>query len=127
MELSLIDTDILSEILKRQNANVLRRAGEYFAEHQEFVISAVTRYEVMRGLKHKGAHLQLKKFASFASTRSSFPSLMKSSIVHQTCGRKPARVAVPAAIRTYSLQPRRCISDASWSPAISIIFPGSRA
>jgi tRNA(fMet)-specific endonuclease VapC len=65
MELSLIDTDILSELLKRRNANVVRRAAQYFTQHQEFAISAITRYEVMRGLKHKGASSQLKKFSEF--------------------------------------------------------------
>jgi tRNA(fMet)-specific endonuclease VapC len=65
MQPSLIDTDILSEFLKKKNATVVRKAAEYLAEHQQFAISAMTRYEVMRGLKDKHALRQLKSFAEF--------------------------------------------------------------
>jgi tRNA(fMet)-specific endonuclease VapC len=65
MRISLIDTDILSELLKRKNASVVKRSAEYLAEHQQFAISAITRYEVMRGLKEKSAWRQLAQFELF--------------------------------------------------------------
>jgi tRNA(fMet)-specific endonuclease VapC len=65
MQLSLIDTDILSELLKTKNPVVARKAADYLAEHRQFAISAITRYEVMRGLKDKNAQRQLDKFDVF--------------------------------------------------------------
>jgi tRNA(fMet)-specific endonuclease VapC len=65
MQLSLIDTDILSEILKNRDPIVVRNAARYIAEFAQFSISAMSRYEVIRGLKHKNAHRQLTKFATF--------------------------------------------------------------
>lgn len=55
MQLALLDTDILSEFLKQKNPAVLKNAADYLADFQQFAISAMTRYEVMRGLKDKGA------------------------------------------------------------------------
>ena len=65
MALSLLDTDILSEVLKQKDAQVVRRASEYLAEHGQFAISAMTRYEVVRGLKDKDATAQLARFEAF--------------------------------------------------------------
>ena len=65
MQLSLIDTDILSEFLKQKNPIVQKKAADYLAQYQQFAISAMTRYEVMRGLKDKGAVRQLQKFEQF--------------------------------------------------------------
>lgn len=65
MALSLLDTDILSEVLKQKDARVVRRASEYLAEHGQFAISAMTRYEVVRGLKDKDATAQVARFETF--------------------------------------------------------------
>ena len=73
MRLSLLDTDILSEFLKQKNSTVLKNASDYLANFQQFSISAVTRYEVMRGLKDKGALQQLKKFEQFCQHAEVFP------------------------------------------------------
>jgi tRNA(fMet)-specific endonuclease VapC len=50
----ILDTDILS-FLMRQNAAVLARGNAYLSEHRQFTISIITRYEILRGLKAKGA------------------------------------------------------------------------
>ena len=65
MDLALLDTDILSEILKQKNAMVLQRASLYLNEHSRFAISAFSRYEVYRGLKDKQATQQLAVFENF--------------------------------------------------------------
>ena len=73
MRLALLDTDILSEFLKQKNPAVLKNAADYLADFQQFAISAMTRYEVMRGLKDKGASHQLKKFEQFCQHAEVFP------------------------------------------------------
>ncbi len=51
MDEALLDTDMVNEVLKRKNAEVVRRAAAYLAQHSRFAVSAMTRYEVLRGLK----------------------------------------------------------------------------
>lgn len=65
MDESLLDTDILNEVLKQRNTNVIRRAAEYLALHGRFSISSITRYEALRGLKEKCATGQLSRFLEF--------------------------------------------------------------
>jgi tRNA(fMet)-specific endonuclease VapC len=67
MQLRLIDTDILSEFLKQKNATVEANALQYLAQHQQFSISSMTRYEIIRGLKDKGATRQLQRFDEFCN------------------------------------------------------------
>ena len=66
MSLCLLDTDILSEILKQKNAVVVQKAALYLQAYQQFTFSALTRYEVVRGLKAKAATRQLRQFATFS-------------------------------------------------------------
>jgi tRNA(fMet)-specific endonuclease VapC len=73
MQLSLLDTDILSEFLKQKNAAVLKNAAYYLAQYGQFAISAMTWYEVRRGLKDKGATRQLQKFEQFCQHADVFP------------------------------------------------------
>jgi len=61
----LLDTDILSEVLKQKHATVVQKAQAYLQGHQQFTFSSMTRYEVLRGLKEKGATRQLQQFATF--------------------------------------------------------------
>ncbi|MGB8296655.1 MAG: hypothetical protein WCG85_14600 [Polyangia bacterium] len=42
MNRTLLDTDILSDFLRGQNGNVLRRAQAYIGEHARLTLSAVT-------------------------------------------------------------------------------------
>ncbi|MDF0644552.1 MAG: type II toxin-antitoxin system VapC family toxin [Nitrospira sp.] len=55
--LALLDTDILSELLKR-NPAVTQRAGLYLTEHDRLGFSIITRYEILRGLRAKQARTQ---------------------------------------------------------------------
>jgi predicted nucleic acid-binding protein len=65
MDSALLDTDILNEVLKQKNAQVLLHASMYFQQHGQFAISALSRYEILRGLKEKNATTQLSRFATF--------------------------------------------------------------
>jgi tRNA(fMet)-specific endonuclease VapC len=62
MDEALLDTDILSEILKARNPRVLEMADRYLAEHQRFTFSAITLYEVLRGLRASRAVRALNEF-----------------------------------------------------------------
>ncbi len=65
MPASLLDTDILSEVLKQKNALVVQKAAAYLQAHKQFSFSAFTRYEIVRGLKAKAAARQLHQFTTF--------------------------------------------------------------
>ncbi len=62
----LLDTDILS-LLMRQDPVVAGKAQDYLAEHQRFTLSIITRYEVLRGLKSKGAAKREGAFDQFCA------------------------------------------------------------
>ncbi len=61
-----IDTDILS-LLMRKNSSALAHATQYLVEHRQFTISIITRYEILRGLKAKGAEQQAARFQDFCA------------------------------------------------------------
>lgn len=65
MSISLLDTDILSEVLKQKHTIVVQKARAYLQTYRQFTFSSMTRYEVVRGLKEKGATKQLQKYARF--------------------------------------------------------------
>src|SRR5947209_8432622 len=76
MNEAILDTDILSEILKRKNKAVLAKARQYLAEHQRFAFSAITAYEIIRGLRARKAARQLGEFLNTVSTSDVFPVSM---------------------------------------------------
>lgn len=65
MDTALLDSDILSEVLKRRNAVVLQKATLYLQQHGQFAVSAVSRFEILRGYKELNATTQLARFATF--------------------------------------------------------------
>jgi tRNA(fMet)-specific endonuclease VapC len=65
MDAALLDTDILSEIIKLKNIEVQRRALAYTKQYGQFAFSAITRYEVIRGYLDQGASSQILRFATF--------------------------------------------------------------
>lgn len=69
---AVLDTDILSAILKKDPA-VLPRARAYLSEHGHFTLSILTRYEIMRGLKAKSATTQLAAFELFCAQNEILP------------------------------------------------------
>ncbi len=73
MDEALIDTDILSEVLKARNATVLDRAAQYLQEHGHFAFSAMTYYEILRGFRATRAVNQLSAFVAVAATSDVLP------------------------------------------------------
>ena len=69
---SVLDTDTLSLIM-RQNPTVLAKAQIYLQTYQKFTFSIITRYEILRGLKAKGANAQLKAFEAFCKVNEILP------------------------------------------------------
>jgi len=62
MGLCLLDTDILSEVLKGRNRDVIENANSYLKVHGEFAISAFTHFEVVRGFRWTRATTKLAAF-----------------------------------------------------------------
>ena len=73
MEAAILDTDILSEILKRKDQRVLATTRQYLAQHQRFAFSAITAYEIIRGMKATRATRQLAAFTSLLGTSDVLP------------------------------------------------------
>jgi predicted nucleic acid-binding protein len=67
MDPSLLDTDILTEIFKLRNQTVAANAAAYLQQHGQFAISAITRFEVIRGLRHKRATNSLQRFEAMSA------------------------------------------------------------
>ncbi len=62
MNKALLDTDILSEILKAKNAAVVSKAVAYKENFERFTISVITVMEVVKGLRKVGRADALEKF-----------------------------------------------------------------
>ncbi|MEX1096263.1 MAG: type II toxin-antitoxin system VapC family toxin [Planctomycetales bacterium] len=76
MDETILDTDILSEVLKRKDQQVLGTARQYLAEHQRLAFSAMTVYEIIRGMRANRATRQLAEFLKTVSTSEVFPISM---------------------------------------------------
>ena len=61
-----LDTGILSAIMRRDPI-VKPKARAYLAKHGRFTFSILTRYEILRGLKAKGASQQAMNFDRFCA------------------------------------------------------------
>lgn len=64
MSPALLDTDILSAVMRKHPVAVTH-AQTYLIQHRLFTISIITCYEVLRGLKAKGAVAQIAAFDRF--------------------------------------------------------------
>ncbi len=62
MDKSLLDTDILSEMLKAKNATVVERVTAYKATFGRITVSAITVMEIVMGLHKRGRADALQKF-----------------------------------------------------------------
>ncbi len=65
MNLSVVDTDTLSEVLKQKNPQVLARAEAYFQQFGTFMFSAITWYEIVRGLRKAKSTTKVARFEEF--------------------------------------------------------------
>jgi len=57
----LVDTDVLSAIMRRRQTTTVKAAA-YLSIHSLFSFSIITRYEILRGLKAKNAARQISAF-----------------------------------------------------------------
>lgn len=73
MDEALLDTDILSEILKAKNEQVLRVVQRYLDQHQRFAFSAITLYEILRGLRAMQATRALNAFLKLVGSSDVLP------------------------------------------------------
>jgi tRNA(fMet)-specific endonuclease VapC len=76
----LIDTDILSALMRKHPA-VVARGKAYLAEHGQFTLSVITRYEILRGLKAKAAHQQATAFERFCAGNLVLPMIGDADIL----------------------------------------------
>ncbi len=68
----LLDTDVLSAVLRRHPA-VIARARDYLRVHHRFAFSIITRYEILRGLKARNATKQQAAFDRFCAANTILP------------------------------------------------------
>jgi tRNA(fMet)-specific endonuclease VapC len=62
MNPTLLDTDLLSEVIKQRNSTVVAHAAQYLAQFGQFAFSSVTRYEIQRGYLSVGATTAITRF-----------------------------------------------------------------
>ena len=74
---AILDTDTISVLTRKRryqrHPNVIARALAYEAAYGQFTISLITRYEIMRGLKAKGAPSQIADFNEFCRLNEILP------------------------------------------------------
>lgn len=73
MRAAILDTDILSEVLKRKDPQVAAHAGRYLAVHGRLAFSAMAVYEILRGLLATQATRQRAEFLRIVGTSDVFP------------------------------------------------------
>ena len=73
MDEAIVDTDMLSEVLKAKDARVLAKAQQYLSQHGRLSFSAMTFYEVVRGMLAHRAKKQLANFVNRADNSDVIP------------------------------------------------------
>lgn len=59
---ALLDTDMLSEVLKSKDRHVLARANAYRAQQGRYTLSTITIMEIVKGLSRKGREDAIQRF-----------------------------------------------------------------
>ena len=62
MDIALLDTDILSELLKQHDPTVQARAEAYFRVQSQIAISAISCYQILRWLRQPPKAKRLAQF-----------------------------------------------------------------
>lgn len=73
MDPALLDTDTLSEVLKRKDLQVLSHARRYLAAHRRLSFSTMTIYEIVRGLQANQSTRQLGEFLAVVNSSDPIP------------------------------------------------------
>ncbi|HGJ66267.1 TPA: type II toxin-antitoxin system VapC family toxin [bacterium] len=72
LQKSLLDTDILSAIMRKHPLAILK-AKKYLSIYRQFSFSIITQYEILRGLKTKGLDNQISSFERLCKSSSIVP------------------------------------------------------
>lgn len=81
MNKTLLDTDILSEVLKGRNAPVVAQAQAYLAVYQVFTISAVSVMEIVCGFQRVQRYDRLEQFLQSLSAVEVLPVDAESAVL----------------------------------------------
>ena len=91
MKARMLDTDTLSFILRGQEP-VLTQSRAYVRDHGKLAVSALTCYEILRGLIYTGATTKLTAFGAFLRASHVFtldlPVCRKAAEIHAILRRK---------------------------------------
>ena len=130
MDEVLLDTDILSEILKGKDRRVVQAGDRYLAEHGRFALSAITFYEIFRGLRAKRAVRALTNFLRLAEESDilliSIPVLKRAADlwVHAGDGGYPRDdadlIIAATAMETHRVLVTGNTSHFAWIPGLSL-------
>ena len=80
MKPTLLDSDTLS-LFRRRDLQVSRYAWREITQQGHLTFSELTYYEITRGLKAKGAHVQLADFEQFCLAHHILPFTHQASII----------------------------------------------
>jgi predicted nucleic acid-binding protein len=73
MNRAILDTDMLTEVFKARNAVVVGHAADYLDTFGEFDFSAMTRFEVDRGLRYKQSARLSQRFEELCQRSTVLP------------------------------------------------------
>lgn len=69
VEKSLLDTDILSEIIKRANPRIIAKANTYLNQFDKYTISVITVMEIVEGWQKRKQEERLQQFLTIVSSQ----------------------------------------------------------
>ncbi|MFN6487263.1 MULTISPECIES: type II toxin-antitoxin system VapC family toxin [unclassified Nostoc] len=69
VEKSLLDTDILSEIIKRVNPRIIFKANNYLHQFDKYTISAITVMEIVEGWQKRKQEKRLQQFLTILNSQ----------------------------------------------------------
>ncbi|MDZ7963619.1 MAG: type II toxin-antitoxin system VapC family toxin [Nostoc sp. DedSLP03] len=69
VEKSLLDTDILSEIIKRVNPLIIVKANSYLHQFNKYTISAITVMEIVEGWQKRKQEKRLQQFLAILNSQ----------------------------------------------------------
>ena len=73
MDEAILDSDILSEVLKGKDSQVAKHASHYLSQYGQLTFSTISYYELLRGIKAKAATRQLEAFEQVSSDAEMIP------------------------------------------------------
>lgn len=69
VEKSLLDTDILSEIIKRANPHIITKANTYLNQFEKYTISVITVMEIVEGWQKRKQEKRLQQFLTILNSQ----------------------------------------------------------